>query len=328
MRRTILGLFLDPADDDITTTTFDRGGLEVEEVQEDFSGLPVYHGQAAYEATRTVDAGYVDDEGRIEETERSVEDPRLTEWFAVPNANPGFAAIDASDGEYAFTQLSQITGGWVQPAIYNLYDFTDYLESANAKFWQVVWSDSDEAGTWYPDDADQHQDAITRRGLDSHPKQVGFRYDYDGHLVRGTIAESGYCELYWPDGWEHAAMARFIRDELLQFSHIPDVGPAEDIADGEVGLDDLDDEEDDEDAEDATDDAQTQLDEATNDGGDEEEEEGCEWCGQTEMDLHDHEGEQLCTVCKDKAEEDEEESSGYENLDSVTMAEADGGRNE
>lgn len=325
MRRTILGLFLDPADDDITTTTFDRGGLEVEEVQEDLSGLPVYHGQSAYEGTTQVDAGSVDADGTIYEVERTVEDPRLTEWFAVPDANPGFAAIDASDGEYTFRQLASITSGWVEPAVYDLYAFTDYLESANAQFWQVVWSDSDEAGTWYPDAPDQHQDAITRRGLENHPKQVGFRYGYTDRSVRGTIAASGYCELYYPDDWGFAAMARFIRDELLQFSHIPDVGSAEDIADGEVGLDDLDDEEDDdEDAEDATDDAQTQLDEATNDGGDEEEE-GCEWCGQTEMDLHDHGGEQLCTVCKDKAEEDEEESSGYENLDSVTMAEADGG---
>jgi RNA polymerase-binding transcription factor DksA len=322
MRRTILGLFLDPADDDITTTDFGNGdALEVEEVQEDLSGLAVYHGQAAYEGTTRVDAGVVNEDGTISETERAIEDPRLTEWFTVPDAKPGFAAIDASDGEYAFRQLSSITGGWIEPAVYDLYGFTEYLEQVDAKVWQVVWSDSDEAGTWYPDDGDQHNDAITRRGLENHPKQVGFRYSYNNRSVRGTIAESGYCELYYPDDWEHQAMAQFIREELLQFAAIPDVGYAEDIADGDVGIEDLEDDEDDE---------QTTLDDATpSDGEDEAEDDGgvCEECGKDDpaRGLREVDSQQVCIVCEDKLTEDSSGTS-IEDLDSVTVA--DGGRDD
>ena len=313
MRRTILGLFLDPADEPIETTAFGHGdALEVEEVQEDLSGLPVYHGTAAYEGIQEVDAPLVNDDGTISKTQRTIEDPRLTEWFAVPDANPGFAAIDASDGEYTYRQLASITNGWIEPAYYDLYAFTKYLESANARFWQVVWSDSDEAGTWYPD-ADTHGDSITRRGLENHPKQVGFRYSYNGRPVRGTIAASGYCEIYSPK-WGYAEMAQFIRDELLEFSGIPDVGHAEDIATGDVGLADLEDEDEDNPEDAAEDDAQATLDAATDD---EHEVTECEQCGrEPEKGFQEVAGEQLCIVCADNRE-DELEQSAREKLDNL-----------
>jgi hypothetical protein len=316
MRRTILGLFLDPADEDITTTKLGHGdAVHVEEVQEDLSGIPVYSGTAAYEGSKTVDAPVVNDDGTIDETERTIDDPRTTNWFAVPDANPGFAAVDASDGDYAFDQLSSITGGWIEDAGYNLYAFTDYLESQNAQIWQVVWSDSDEAGTWYPDESGSPTGAITRRGLENHPKQVGFRYSYEGDLLRGTIAESGYCELYWPDGWEAPEMAQFVREELLQFAAIPDIGPAEDIASGDVGISDLDTEEDESGPEADQNDAQAQLGETASESVPDE----CEECGrEPERGFEQVDGEHLCIVCADAREEDSVET-GFENLDSVTV---------
>ncbi len=328
MRRTILGLFLDPADEDITTTKFKHGdAVEVEEVQEDLSGMPVYSGTAAYEGAKSVDAPVVNDDGTIDERERTIEDPRLTNWFAVPDANPGFAAVDAGDGDFAFNQLSSITGGWIEDAVYDLHAFTDYLESNDAEIWQVVWSDSDEAGTWYPDESSQN-DAITRRGLENHPKQVGFRYSYKSSLIRGTIAGSGYCELYWPEGWEAPEMAQFIREELLRFSAIPDIGYAEDIASGDVGLGDLDDEEDDGESEanGSQDDAQAQLgDTASDDGSAETTPEECEECGrEPERGFEKVDGEHLCIVCADARENQAE--SGFENLESVKVT--DGGGDE
>lgn len=321
MKRTILGLFLDPPENDITTTKFRHGdAIEVEEVQEDLSGVYVYSGTAAHEGSKEVDAPVVNDDGTIDETARMIDDPKLTEWFAVPDANPGFAAIDASDGDFAFNQLSSITGGWIEDAVYNLYAFTDYLEQQNAKFWQVVWSDSNEAGTWYPDGAET-DDAITRRGLENSPKQVGFRYTYHGRMVRGTIAESGYCEIYYPEDWAAPEMAQFVREELLQFSGIPDVGPAEDIASGDVGIEGLEDEDDEADSEDA-DDAQTQLGDT-----DAEPEVGeCEGCGR-EAELKKTSEGMRCVVCADQLEEQAEQSTdGFSNLDSVTIT--DGGSDE
>lgn len=274
MRRTILGLFVQPATEQIETTKRGDTGIDVEEVQETFDGHRIYHGQAGTSTTSSVQAPVIDNDGSISEIERTVQDYKLLEWFAVPNANPGFVAFDTSDNTYARVGLSSLSGGWIQDAKYNLEAVTDhFLDKRNADVWQVVWSDDEEAGTFYPG---PNEDGPVKRGLERRKKQIGFRYmpEEGPAIVRGTIAESGYCELYTPDDYGVAEMAEWLRTELLQFSGVENVGSAEDIASGEADF-----------------------------------ERTCVDCDRPSDDLRLVDDELVCPVCLDKREEEDEENS-------------------
>ena len=314
MRRTILGLFVEPATGGIEPTQRGSTAVSVEDVQETLGGRSVYHGHAAYRGSRDTPTPVVTetDDGDIEITEGTerVHDPKLVEYFAVPDANPGFVAFDSSDMRFAKNALSAVSGGWIEPAVYDLEAVTDHLtDEHDAGWWQVGWNDDEEAGVYYPDsDPGTATDHITRQGLGKPKSQVGFRY-FDGTTsIRGTIAGSGYCNLYSPDAWGFEQMAAWLGNEVLQYSGIKDVGSAQDIANGNADFDF-----------------------------------GCDDCGRASEDLREFPGgDVLCPVCKDKRDEDDaatddaqttlgesttddaDEEEPYAQLDSVNVT--DGGQ--
>lgn len=274
--RTILGLCVDPIDG-IDSIHGDKTSIQVDEVQETMDGHHVYTGEAAfvgYEAED--DVPKIGEDGEISTMEMSFEKRIHAEWFAVPDASPGFVAIDSSDAEFVFSTLGIQNGGMVSRATYALDGFVDELVDEGATLWQVLWSDSDESGAWYPGSGSRKD--ITDHALKGHIQQVGFRLRDDGRFVEGTVARSGYCELYSPD-MDEAMMADWIRRRLLRHSGVQDIGSADDLANGDVDDEDIeeareeqleDDSEEDE-AEDGPD-AQMQrldeLDSVTVDGGD------------------------------------------------------------
>lgn len=236
--RTLLCIYVEPASEPLTSTKSGSSAVCVEEAQETLDGHTVYHGTAAYMGTTPVDGPYVttDDDGDlvIRETEHVVEDPRSVEFLAVPDANPGFAAFDTSDNRFARNLISKETSGWLEPAIYDVNKFTDHLRSKyEPTIEQVGWEDGDETGVFYPDDKHDNADTVDVTSVVRKKKsQIGFRYFDESNSVRGTLAGSGYCNIYSNDSPEW--MARFLQTELLKFAGVPDVGWAEDIAAGEA----------------------------------------------------------------------------------------------
>lgn len=319
--RTLLCIYVEQASDPLTSVQRGNVAVSVEEAQETLSGLTVYHGTAAYTGTKPVDGPFVteDDDGNlvIEETEHVVRDPRSVEFIAVPEANPGFAAFDTSDNRFARNLISMETGGWLEPAIYETDRFTDYLqEQYSPAIEQVGWEDGDETGVFYPDEDNDDGTVDVTRAVRKKTSQIGFRYFTEDDYVRGTLAGSGYCNIYSSDApvW----MAQFLRTELLQFAGVPDIGRAEDIATGEADftLECADcgttnalrevaggdilcpdcEQAREEDDEETTDDAQQTLEETG-----ETDVEECESCGrEPEYGLEEaSDGREVCLVCKD-----------------------------
>jgi hypothetical protein len=229
MQRTILGLFISPPDNDLESAHGDETSLQVDEVQETFDGQRVYSGEAATLRTEKREAPIISDDGEITTVQQRFDAPQHCNWFAMPDADPGFVAVDSSAGESAFHLIGQVTGSLVLPAIYgDLNGFADYVEQRNGTIHSVIWSDGDEAGSFYR--AIGSDDSILKHGLKSSLSQFAFTVDYDGFRLEGTAAKSGYCELYSPDDWDALQMAQFIDDVLLQFSGVKDVGSAQEIA--------------------------------------------------------------------------------------------------
>jgi len=234
MQRTVLGLFTSAPEDELESQHGDLASLQVTDVQETVDGRRVYAGEAARIGTEERDVPTIGADGEIEEVTQNVQTRTHCDWFAVLDADPAFVAVDSSDADFVFRQIGLITGGHVQEAVYSVDWVQDHIESRGASIWQVLWSNTDEAGSLYPG-PDTDEDVI-KRGLRSDLSQLGFTVQYDGQLLRGTIASSGYCELYKPD-WGFVEMAQWIESELLQHSGVEDVGTAEKIAAGQVEFD-------------------------------------------------------------------------------------------
>ena len=307
MRRTILGLFDEPPENPIESRVNDSGtvSIQVEERQETLGGVEVVIGEAATIKQEDVSGIGIDSQtGEIRETVRTEERCIHVEFFAVPNPpqGQGFVAVDAGAGTDLFHALWSMTGSRVREAKYDLDEFGGYLEELHADFWAVGWSSGDEAGSWFP--GPNSDEDITAKGLRERKNQLGFECMRRGEFFHGTVAASGYLELYEPSHWDALGMARFLLEDARQFAYLPD---------------------EDEQAR-ALDEAERQAREESAD---------CESCGRTTDDAETVDGQTLCVVCADKEDEQttldesttdegEDEEEPYAGLDSVNVT--DGGQ--
>ncbi|MCD2204383.1 hypothetical protein [Halobacterium sp. KA-6] len=218
MRRTILGLFAQPADSELESLRRGNTTIAIEDVQQSLDGTTVYEGTAAYEGEREVSAPKItetDDSLEITETTRVIPDHKVVDFFAVPDANPGFAAFNTSDNRFARNTLGLIADGIISDAAYNVDAIAEYLDDEyNANWWQVGWTDEldEESGVIYPEVGNDNE--IVKHGLDRHKNQIGFHYQDGGEFLDGTIAASGYAELYTPESWGAVEMAAWIGNHL------------------------------------------------------------------------------------------------------------------
>ncbi|MFC5970032.1 hypothetical protein ACFPYI_01690 [Halomarina salina] len=278
MRRTVIALWMD---DPETTTIESASGqnttLQVEDVQETLDGLRVYSGEAAHIGQESVDQPLIHGDGSIEMTTQSVETRTRAEWFAVPDAPTPFAAINTSDGDFVRSMLSRQTGAYLRDAEYYLTGLVDELEDRHdPTWWQVGWSDEDdpgESGMFYPntyDDSDQAAEQFADRGLRRNLNQVGFSY-FGEEIVRGTVAGSGYLELYSPSDWGVPEMARYLMTTAIPHAYVPETDTG-----GEA--------------------VQRTL------GGGTTDDVSCDQCGR-ETDVEEIGDQELCIVCRDQRDE-------------------------
>jgi hypothetical protein len=277
MKAVILGLPNGEFDEEValeTDTSQNIPAIVVEETRY-LDGVSIYHGTAAGRVKTSRSHVYVDsDNDRISTECEEIMREVATDFYADFNA--GWVGVDTSDGDFLWQMLGPLAGAVIQRAELNLDRFAEnYERRDDAECWQIGHSLDDSAGVAYHDEASIQTAPV--HGL----SQLGFEYWWDGQVVRGTVAASGYVAVYSNMSVEE--FGRWIRDEILPYAALPE-------------------------------DDQQELTDTTDDV------EECEECGKEDPDrgLHSVDGRELCIVCADA--EEEESQTTIEDLDSVTVA--------
>lgn len=240
-------------------------------------GKTLFHGRAAAEIIEDVQVPSVTPDGIVTETEEQLRSVK-TDYYV--DLEEGWAGIDSSDGEFFVDDLLLgIAGVTGEPQEIKLDDWaSDFLTKTDPFVWGLNYGEEDEngdslrAGSAFHTDVDL-DDVRENLGTLSG---VGFRYDWDGEHVHGSIFESGYVSIF--NDWAPDMFARFLADEVLPFTtYDVDVTHQETL--------------DEEDAD--TDDA-----------------EACDQCGSVpkKYGFHEDAGDQVCIVCLDQREEERQQA--------------------
>jgi hypothetical protein len=291
MNACILGLFRDSVDTsqvEFKTETNSETGIIVEEnVYLDDLDATIYSGTAAGYADTTQTEVYVHDNSIT--TEQVAGQKHLAADYYV-DFDTGWAGIETGDAEFIWSRLAIEAGVDIERATINLDEFArDYQQRDDAHVWQLGRDEADAD----PDSDDEgvtiayHDDATVREAAQGGVSQIGVSYRWGDQYVYGTVAASGYVAVY--STMTTAAFGRWLRDELLPYASLPDT-------------------------------AQSLFENATSNDA-----EVCDECErEPERGFEQVGGDDLCIVCADAR--DNQTSSGFENLDSVTVT--DGGNDE
>ncbi|WP_135535350.1 hypothetical protein [Halostella pelagica] len=220
MKRGIIGLVDgNPRDEEIERVRRDPFAIEPEEITYLDGGASITTGRACDSVDTETEEIYIADEAIITERTEGREHV-LTEFTADIDA--GFVTIDRGDGEFLWERLELQFGVDIERAVLDLDSWARDLDAQGADVWQVGW-DRDMG----PDDGDQETGVAYHRDarLDGHLAdggitQLGFRYDWDGTIMRGAAAASGYVAVF--RSLSDAAWGRWLREEILPHAGIPD----------------------------------------------------------------------------------------------------------
>lgn len=220
MRRCIIGLFDGTPDgNDLGLEGTTHFGLDVDEFSYLDDAATIYWGEAATDIdTEQTEIHYT----HYTITRESVptSETVATEFFADVDA--GFCTVDSSDGTFLFDHLGLAHGTRVERAELDLDAWQyDLAHMDQSRCWQLGWDrpDQEDVGVAFHDGADFD--------LNRDVTQLGFEYLWNGSVVRGTAAESGYVAVF--SGVSRpAALGRWLREEILPHASIPE----DDDADG------------------------------------------------------------------------------------------------
>lgn len=245
------------------------------EATEYLDGRTIHHGTLAGEVGTETDVPFVSDEGIYTEPGRKTW--KITAQFYA-DLEAGWAGVNTGDGEDLLgSYLAGEAGVMREDAVIRLDAWAEEFERKNdADTWGVSFSQDvesgfseDRAGAYYHSEADVN---MMPKGVSA----LGFSYRWDGRLVRGMIAESGYVAVY--KDWDVDMFARWVADEVEPYLEYDR-------------------------------DEQQTLKRDTEET-DEDAEEACDECGSVpkEYGLHEDAGDEVCIICKDKREEEREEA--------------------
>lgn len=214
MRRCIIGLFDgDPNGDELQIEGTSHLGIDAAGYDYLDNAATIYWGEAASQIeTDTEEITFTASNISRETIPRSK--TVATNFFGDLDA--GFVTIDSSDGTFLWNHLALRHETDIRRAELDLDSWEDELASlSQSRCWQLGWDhpEREDVGVAFHDGAEF--------GLNGRVTQLGFEYLWNGSVVRGTAAQSGYVAVF--DGVSRPSeVGRWLRDEILPHAFIPE----------------------------------------------------------------------------------------------------------
>lgn len=214
MRRCIIGLFDgEPDETELDLHGTSHLGIDSNGYTYLDDAATIHYGEAA----STIDT----EETEISFTSTSIDRETVpasktvaTRFFADIDA--GFVTVDSSDGSFLWDHLALRHETDIRRAELDLDAWEAELARMDqSRCWQLGWDDPEQndVGVAFHEGAEF--------GLDGSVTQLGYEYLWNGSVVRGTAAQSGYVAVF--DGVSQPAeVGRWLRDEILPHAEIPE----------------------------------------------------------------------------------------------------------
>jgi len=221
MKSGVLGLINSPAEpiDGFHETTV-QDGIEYEYCVEPHKtttdqelGVTVQTGHAATDIPDETEDIEMSD-GSITRVTKPVKQTLHTEWLLVPGE---FLVIESGEGRFLYDILSSELGWSVNRAQLNLTSMAaDYEET---HLWQLGFygnTGTAEKGVVYGDHVVDDSDIGDALGR-SQVNQLGIQYEFQQNIIKASLTESGYIEVYQPSSFDSADFAAYIRNEVVDY---------------------------------------------------------------------------------------------------------------
>jgi hypothetical protein len=186
--------------------------IEVRQTQVTDGGVPVQTGRVATQKLDEQETVEIND-GQISVYEQPDVTTLYTEFLTVPGE---FVAVSNSSGVFAFDTIGRRTNTNIERAE---LDLDSYAEAhAEATPWKVgFYGHLGEADNGVIHGASVLEDSDFGDVLqDAQKNQLGLEFTRDGEVMKVTMAESGYVEVYQPSNYDSAEYAEFVAEEILQ----------------------------------------------------------------------------------------------------------------
>ncbi|PSP37904.1 hypothetical protein BRC71_07955 [Halobacteriales archaeon QH_7_65_31] len=185
--------------------------VEVRQTQVTDSGVPVQTGRVATQKLDEQETVEIND-GQISVYETPDVTTLYTEFVSVPGE---FVAVSSSSGIFAFDTIGRRTNTNIQRAE---LDLDSYAESRpESSPWKVgFYGHLGEADNGVVHGTSVLEDSDFGNVLqDAKKNQLGLEFTRDSEVMKITMADSGYVEVYQPSNYDSAEYAEFVVEEVL-----------------------------------------------------------------------------------------------------------------
>lgn len=190
--------------------------IEVQRTQTTDNGLTVQKGRAATQQLDEQESVEIVD-GSIRVQSRSQPVTKYTEFVAVPGR---FIAVSNGGGTFAFDLLGANTA--IERAE---IDLDSYFETQQAENDATPWKagfyghlGNAEKGVVYGEGVLDDSD-FGGAVASSQKNQIGLSYSQGDELMKVSVTESGYVEVYQPSNYEESEFAEFVVEDVLEHAN-------------------------------------------------------------------------------------------------------------
>jgi hypothetical protein len=185
--------------------------VEVTENIQLSDGREAQLGRAAIQDLNDIEDIHID-EGTIRRYEAPEKVTLYTDFLYVPDS---FITVSSGSGIFAFNLIDSkfsISIDMVE------FDLDDYVEQhPDADPWKIGFYDrigNAENGVVHGEQLLKDSNVGDVLGT-SKKNQVGLEYNFEGHLVKTFVVQSGYVDVYQPSNFETSEFVNFVETELL-----------------------------------------------------------------------------------------------------------------
>lgn len=190
--------------------------LRVERSQQLIDGTTITQGQTAYEETTNVKTHRIRPDGGLEvgRNEQEIE-VVLTNFIYIEDE---VLLTERTKADTACEMVETATDSIIEPSRIDIESFAG--AHAEAELFLAWIRNEDEELTSVCGVGNITEDTEFERRLEqSESTQLSFDgLEWNGRQLRGTITRSGYVEIYQPHDVDTEEFARFIREEVVQYS--------------------------------------------------------------------------------------------------------------